>query len=261
MWALAFVLCARAAAAQSPAPAPATDPNPGGDAQFMPRASFHLTAEHLSGDDPAYVWDANFGGEFDIVDYGDGRATFVANYQAILGEQIRRFDPNQGNYILAGSASLRHSSGYEIAIVFHHESRHLSDRATRIAIAWNMAGGRIGRTWVVGLRRTEMHVDLRKTLARAFVDYTWELDSAVRNDVQVHPHVRFFGAGGLRRLWVDGNQNRGAQTGYRIEGGVHLTGIVGGMEFFLANERRVDPYPLAFGTVNWVTAGFRLLSR
>jgi hypothetical protein len=26
-------------------------------------------------------------------------------------------------------------------------------------------------------------------------------------------------------------------------------------------ERRVDPYPVQFSTANWVTAGFRLLSR
>ena len=44
----------------------------------MPRYDFHLTAEHLSGDDKSFVWDANFGGDLDVVDYGKGRASFVA---------------------------------------------------------------------------------------------------------------------------------------------------------------------------------------
>ena len=35
------------------------------DVLFMPRTHFHLAAEHLSSDDPRFVWDANFGGELD----------------------------------------------------------------------------------------------------------------------------------------------------------------------------------------------------
>ena len=36
--------------------------------------TFTCRAEHLSSDDPRFVWDTNFGGELDFVDYGDGRA-------------------------------------------------------------------------------------------------------------------------------------------------------------------------------------------
>ena len=53
------------------------------------------------------MWDADFGGELDVVDYGVGRFTFEANYQVVVGEEIRYFDPNQGNYILAGNVSAR----------------------------------------------------------------------------------------------------------------------------------------------------------
>jgi hypothetical protein len=253
-WALMFVVCTRVVSAQSAAPAPESS------VKFMPNTDFHVSAEHLSGADEGYWWDANFGGEFDIIDYGTGRATFVANYQVILGTEFRNYDPNQGNYILAGSSSYRYGD-YEIAGVFHHESRHLADRPNRVAVAWNMLGGRVRRVFVSGPARVDARIDLRKTIARAFVDYTWEFDAGVRSDVQVAPHVGAFAFGDLRRLGVDGNQNRGGQTGYRIEGGVHVSGVAGGIEFFLANERRVDPYPLEFGTVNWVTVGFRLLSR
>src|SRR4051812_17644646 len=121
----------------APAPAQASTAT-----EFLPRYTFHLAAEHLSSDDRQFVWDTNFGGELDLVDCVAGRATFVANYQAILGEQFRRFDPNQGNYILGGSLSLR-PRGFEVAAVFHHESRHLSDRVKRQAVDWNMLGARV----------------------------------------------------------------------------------------------------------------------
>ncbi len=74
--------------------------------QFVPRYDFHMGAEHLSGKDPRYAWDADFGGAMDVLDYGLGRFTFWANYNVVMGEQIRLFDPNQGNYILAGSTSV-----------------------------------------------------------------------------------------------------------------------------------------------------------
>ena len=53
-----------------------------------------------------------------VIDYRTGRAAFVANYQVILGDEFRRFDPNQGNYILSGSASVR-TSEVEIHGVFY----------------------------------------------------------------------------------------------------------------------------------------------
>ena len=97
-----------ASAGQTP---PAEPPH---TVEFLSRFAFHLNAEHLSRDDPRYVWDANFGGELDLVDYGADALTFVANYQAVLGEEIRAFDPNQGNYILGGSS--QHARGaFEVA--------------------------------------------------------------------------------------------------------------------------------------------------
>ncbi len=98
-WALCLVLWA---VGLGPAPAAAQQP-----VQFLPRFDFHLAAEHLSDDDPRFAWDADFGGEVDVVDYRAGRVTFTANYEVVMGDQFRRFDPNQGNYILAGSASAR----------------------------------------------------------------------------------------------------------------------------------------------------------
>jgi hypothetical protein len=253
---LALLLCARAAAAQTPAE---DDPQPS-KIELLPRSAFHLSAEYLSDEDIMFVWDTNFGGELDVIGYGNGRATFVANYQAILGDEFRHFDPNQGNYVLAGSASLR-TNGVEVAGVFYHQSRHLADRANRVAVAWNMMGGRVQRTSTIGRTRLDTRVDLRGVVAKSFVDYSWETEGAVRSDVQIRPGIGLLFNGTLRYLGVDGSQNRGNQTGFRAEAGVRFAGRSGAMEFFLAGERRIDPYPLEFGTASWVTLGFRLLSR
>lgn len=253
---LALLMCASAAAAQTPADG---DPQRS-KVELLPRSAFHLSAEYLSDEDVKFVWDANFGGELDVIGYENGRATFVANYQAILGDEFRHFDPNQGNYILAGSASMR-THGIEAAGVFYHQSRHLADRANRVAIAWNMMGGRVQRTATVGRARLDTRVDLRGVVAKSFVDYTWETEAAVRSDVQIRPAVGLLFNGTLRYLGVDGTQDRGNQTGFRAEAGMRFAGRAGAMEFFLAAERRIDPFPLEFGTASWVTVGFRLVSR
>ena len=64
-------------------------------------------------------------GSSTFVDYGIGRFTFEANYQVVLGEEIRCFDPNQGNYILAGivSARARGSKSRGSCITSHDISR------------------------------------------------------------------------------------------------------------------------------------------
>lgn len=255
--ALAVALCASTATAQQTSDDDRPEP---ARVQLLPRTEFRLSAEHISADDVMFVWDANFGGEIDVIDYGRGRAIFVANYQAILGDEFRHFDPNQGNYVLSGSASVRTRS-IEVAGVFYHQSRHLADRANRLAVAWNMMGVRLQRAVTTGRAEIDARVDVRGVVAKSFVDYTWEIEGAVRSDVKIRPAVGVLFSGTLRRLGVDDSQNRSDQTGFRGETGVRFEGQRGAMELFLAAERRIDPSPLRFGTANWVTVGFRLLSR
>ena len=258
LWLLGLLMSAGAAHAQTTSQP--SDPDAGPTVVFMPRAALRMSAEYLSGDDPRFVWDTNFGGEVDLVDYGSGRLTFLGNYQAMLGDEYRNFDPNQGNYVLAGLSSIR-AGGWEVSGVFYHQSRHLSDRPKRGAVDWNMIGGRAERNRIRGDRRVAIRGDLRKTILHSFVDYTWEIDSLVRVESAVAPHVGAFGAGGVRVLGVDGVRNRGTQYGYRAEGGVRLNGRGGATELFVAMERRIDPYQLEFSSVRWFTVGFRLLSR
>lgn len=243
-------------------PALAQD-GPGGapvTVQFLSRYAFHLTAEHLSGDDPRLVWEANYGGELDLINYGTGRLTFTANYRVLLGEEIRIFDPNQGTYLLEVSAS-RRGRGIELAGVFHHVSRHLSDRDKIDPLDWNMVGVRV----LASTRRDglalEARADLRGVIQHSFVDYRWEGRADADLRVAVHPRVAVLSRGGLQVVGVDGTADRGLQAGFRLEGGVSLEGEAGAIELFAAVERRVDPIPFESSAVTWTVLGFRFVGR
>lgn len=247
----------RAAAQDATPPTPVQTPR---SVEFLPAYDFHLNMEHVSHDNPRYVWDTNVGGELGIIGYGPSRLTFVVNYQAILGEEFHAFDPNQGNYILEGDLTTV-VAGLEVGAVFYHQSRHLADRPKRQPVDWNMVGGRVRKRVRRGRTQLDARVDLRGAILRTFVDYRWELDAGATGRHELRPEVALVGAVNLRRLGVDGSRDRGSQTGVRGEGGVRFNGRAAAIELFLAVERRIDPYPLEFGSEAWTGVGMRLLSR
>jgi len=227
---------------------------------WLPAYHFHLNMAHLSSDDPRYVWDANYGGEFGIVAYGRTQLTFVANYQAGLGEQFHPFDPNQGNYTIDGVLSTRVGRFY-VAGVFHHLSRHLADRPKRPPVDWNMFGGRVGSQFTAGGTDIEARLDLLGAILKTNVDYDWEMNAGVRAHHHVYGTLGLIGAAQLRTVGVDGLGSRGTQTGGRGEGGLRVSGKAATVELYLAIERVIDPYPTEFGTATWGSIGMRLLSR
>ena len=252
--ALVLLACASPAAGQAGA-------GPGGGAAtvgYLTRSAFHLTAERLAEDDPRLGWDAHFGGELDLVDYGAGRFTFLADYQVLLGDERRAFDPNHGNYVLSARSSLR-LGATEVAAVFYHHSRHLSDREKPEPVDWNSVGAQVRHGIGDPRTRLEGRVDVRRVVQKSLVDYSWELDAAVRGDRTLRGGLGVLGVAGLVVKGVDGSRDRGGQAGYRVEGGVRLEGRGAAVELFVAGERRVDPVPLEAGTASWVAAGFRLL--
>jgi hypothetical protein len=227
---------------------------------FFPRFDFHLGADHLSIGDPRFVWDTNFGGDMDFVDYGRGRMTFAANYEAVLGEELHRFDPNQGTYLLDLSTSLR-GRGVEVAALFHHTSRHLSDRFKRDPLDWNMLGARVGHDLRRGSMQVRAQGDLLGTLLKSNVDYNWEANGSVQVRVPVRPRIGAIAEGRLRLVGVDGSRSRGTQRGARGEAGLRFEGQGGAIELIVAAERRIDAYPFDISAMSWLGAGFRFVSR
>jgi hypothetical protein len=240
------------------AQAPAADTPPEG-VQFMPRYDFSMSAAALGNDDQRFSWDTHWAGDLDVVDYGHGRLTFLADYQALLGSEFRAFDPYQSNYLLEGSGSFR-AHGVEIAAVLNHVSRHFGDRFKRVAVAENSLGLRVMHT--AGHRKTtlKMQVDLRKVIARAYVDYTWigDLDVTLRRSLSARTSAygRVYGQGDAVDETIAGRHH---QYGGRAEVGVQVAGTGGAVDLFVGAERMIDADPLDRIPRRWAFVGFRLV--
>jgi hypothetical protein len=227
--------------------------------ELLPRFDFHLAARYLTSDDPRFNWDFDFGADLDVARWERSRAFFRADYEALAGEQFRRFDVNQSNYLLEGGVLFR-AAGFEVGPAWHHISRHLSDRAKRFPIDWNMLSARVARTWQRDATRLGIELDARKTVTNIFVDYDWEVEGCAVVTKRMTTRYALVGAGGVRVLGVDGTRDRGTQAGGRAEAGLRLSGRAASAELFAGIERRIDPYALEFSTATWFLAGLRLTS-
>jgi hypothetical protein len=261
---LVFVaLMAGAAPATAQAPGPQPVDQPASAPAFFPRYNFQLAANSLSGGDPRFTWDAHFGGAADLVDYVKGRASVVADYEAVLGSEFRAFDPNQGLYVLETSGSWRVGET-EIAGVFHHVSRHISDRPKRYAIAWNVLGARVLRHVDLGGRASVAVIaGAGRIVQHADVDYQWnaDLDVAVRYRLNAHAGVFAHGSGEVFTVDPAVRGRTDSQRGGRFEGGVRFDGTGGALELFAGVERRLDADPHDYLPQTWAIAGFRMVSK
>jgi hypothetical protein len=230
-------------------------------AAFLSRFDFNMSAAKLAHPDQRFSWDTHWAGDFDLLDYVYGRMSFLGDYQALLGSEFRPFDPYQSNYTLEASGSVR-SGRTEILGVLSHVSRHLGDRAKRVAVAENSLGPRVMRRFTDGSNVVEIRGDLRKVIARAYVDYNWiaDVDLTIRTDLRpkVGAYTRMFG----QTMTVDPMiAGRGRQSGGRLEAGVQLRGTDGSVELFFGAERVVDADQLDRLPRRWAFAGFRLLGK
>src|SRR3954468_18641196 len=101
LFAVSFALCALLssipASAQQSGPQPLEGPID--HFEFFSRYDFQLEANLIGGDSTPnlFRWDAHFGGEMDVLNYIKGRVTVVTDYEAVMGSELRPFDPVQGN--------------------------------------------------------------------------------------------------------------------------------------------------------------------
>lgn len=261
---LVLMFAARSAAQPQPmfVPAPASP-------EFLPRYDFHLNVDSLSPPkntpqeigDQRFSWDTHFGGSFDVVDLVAVRAGARIDFEAVEGSEYRPFDPNQGNYTLEGFVMARAGTRTEAGVIFHHVSRHLSDRPKRDAVAWNELGGRVLNRFDIGPNTVDLDLEGGWAIQHSFVDYTWIGDARLLVRHPISPRVGIFANGTASLFGVSELVGRGTQTGGRIEGGVRLGGRGGVMELYVGYENRVDAYPLDRVPQRWALAGLRLLSR
>jgi hypothetical protein len=245
------------------APAPAAP-------EFMSRFDFHVAIARLlpSTDTPAeavdvdqrFAWDSHFGGSFDFADFVVGRLGVTVDFQAVMGNERQPFDPNQGNYTLEGFGSLRVGADTEVAGIFHHVSRHLSDRPKNFAVAYNEVGGRLMQRLTLGTLTVDVDVEGGRTIQHSYVDYTWLGEAQLLVRHQLNPRVGVFAHGQGQVFAVDDLvANRGAQAGWLAEAGVRVNGAAGALEVFAGYENRIDADPLDRSSQRWGLAGFRIL--
>jgi hypothetical protein len=252
--------CASVVLAQQP-DQPVVSPPPAAP-EFLSRADFQLSASALAIDDIRFSWDTHFGGSLDLVDYVAGRAGIYADYEAVLGDEYRLFDPNQGNYTLEAFASGRVGAATEVVGMFHHVSRHLSDRPKRGAISWNLLGARVLHRLEAGKATIDLDLEVGRIVQHSYVDYAWigELHGQARRPVNAV--VAVYGRGAVSWFGVNGEApQRGRQVGAFGEAGLRVKGRAGAIELFVGLERRVDADPFDRQPLRWALAGFRLLSR
>jgi hypothetical protein len=103
--------------------------------------------------------------------------------------------------------------------------------------------------------------DARATVTSAFVDYEWELEANAGLGYRLTPRVALTAGSTWRLVGVDESRGRGSLSEGRIEAGVRMDGRAAAAELFAGVERRIDPYPVEFGTGRWFLAGVRLTSR
>jgi len=229
--------------------------------QFMPRYDFGLAITHVASPDSRFSWDGVIDADFDLVDYAKGRTSFLAQYDVVMGNQLRPFDPNQGDYTFEITSSLRvHKT--EIAGLFHHLSRHLSDRQNVESIAYNSMGARLLHNFTIGKFRLNVREDFAGVIRRNFLDYAWTNDLNISSRRPFTRSMQLFGSADIATFGiVQSVDSRPSQNGIRLESGVHFKGANGSIELFTGWEKRVDAYPLQRTSERWALAGFRIQSR
>ena len=229
--------------------------------QFMSRYDFYLAISKLGSGDRRFDWNGRIGGDMDLVDYVKGRLSLFAEYEVVMGNELRPFDPSQGNYTFDGSSSWRLGKT-EVAAVFHHLSRHLSDRPKIEAVAINSLEARVDRHFELGKAAIDARGGFGKVVEHAFLDYSWRAHSDISVRYPITSVVEWFGKTSTETFGVDrsiAGRDR-SQTSGRLETGVRLKGKQGSVELFGGWEHRADAYPLARTGLSWGLAGFRLTS-
>jgi len=257
---LMLALAAPARAQQPVGPQPVAQPT--GSPGVITRYDFHLSAASLAIDDKRFDWTTHFGGELDGIDYSVGRASIAVDYEAVLGHEFRAFDPNQGNYTLETSASARLGQT-EAVFVFHHVSRHLSDRPKQFTIAWNTTGARVLRRFALDAGTLDLLAEAGRIVQHSYIDYTWigNLEATYRRSIVPRASVFAHVSGQLVGVNSEIAGRTDQQRGGLVEGGVRINGRDGAIELFGGAERRIDADPIDRQPQQWAFAGFRLIRR
>jgi hypothetical protein len=256
-WSLALALpCAGTASAQN---LPLFPP-PGEARGFLPGYTGYTSLEKLGSDDSRFQWDFDIGADVDLLRAGRARVNLLVDYEAVLGEQLQRFDPIFNNYTIDVTGGAE-AGAFEIAVRFHHLSRHLGDRQKRFGIAWNAVGPQVA--W--RLDREPLDLQLRGWVLavydRYYVDYATEAGADAIGEHVISPRWAVVWRGSVLVMGVEDSPRRDTQAGGRLEAALQVRGGRAQAEVYVAVDRRIDADPIEALPVTWALAGLRLTTR
>jgi hypothetical protein len=148
---------------------------------------------------------------------------------------------------------------FEPALVFHHTSRHLGDRAKDFGIAWNLLGPQVAWTRESGAEVLQLRARALKAVMADFVDYSAEfsVDVLYRRRVGRLTSVVLRGQA-LARTTDGAVSDRGTQSGGRVEGALRIAGRAAVLELFGGVERRIEASAFVARPMTWALAGVRI---
>ena len=221
-----------------------------------------LDIDYLTGTsaDHRFNWDVDMALDVDLFDVGAVRGNLFGNFETIIGGELRDVDPNQTNYMTDLSFFTRLPHG-ELGATFHHVSRHLSDRADRGSISWNMVGVSYGNRFTIGAVDIDAGGRGMATVERAGVDYLAQFEGYAHLAVPVDQRLAIISTvEGVLAPVENDMFDRQTQKGGRVLGGLRVKSGVGAIDLFVAWEQRIDTDAFSRETGRFVQLGFRLRS-
>lgn len=228
--------------------------------ELLPEVSLHLKAARYAPSDPQFGWDGWIGGGFGLVKLDRTTLYLTADVETILGSEKRTFDANQANYHLEPGVRVR-TGGYDMALFYHHVSRHLEDRDKSQAVDWNMVGVRVSGPLPEGFPFPGRYsASVGHTVQVSFVGYRWEVRGQMEATVLDRSWGRAYLSAEARLVTTDDAPSypRGDFLDFAAESGVRF--VRGGrrLDLFAAFEHRNDVFLLVPGAWDRALFGFRV---
>ncbi|MBI3932918.1 MAG: hypothetical protein HY317_05850 [Acidobacteria bacterium] len=231
-----------------------------GGAALLPDVFVRLTAARYSPTETDLHWTGWIGAGAGLVRIGGTTAYFDADVETILGDTRRPFEANQANYHLA--VGLRRRVGKaDVALFFHHVSRHEVDRPKPEAVDWNVLGLRASLRLPEGSPiPARVSASVGHTTLASLVGYRWEVTARGEADVLTRRWATLYLTADARLVTADSSEQfpRNGFADLRVEAGPRWRRDGRSLELYAAYERRNDVFIVGPGTRVRALFGFRI---
>lgn len=228
--------------------------------ELLPDASGRASLSRYAPADEGLLWDAWIGAGLTLARYERTELVFDGDIETVVGNAYRAFDADQVNYHLAGS--VRHSAGpYTVSALFHHVSRHRSDRAKLFSFDWNLLGVQVERSLAEPVP-ARVSLMFGRMLQASRPQYDWELQAHASADVWRRPWGDLYLAAGLGLLGARSSPDypREGFADRQLEAGLRLSRGPRRAELYARWEHRNDVLLERPGALSRGLFGLRLES-